>query len=124
MSKAIIEMPNSCADCPCNDDEYSVCRLDKNYMSNARFVFNREKPKWCPLQIASKYYPKETEIDWRKEFEDMVRYIGAVDYGKERWFKETEKSGRVRWYDRYDGEYLTTDELQQRIYEIVRKLDE
>lgn len=71
-----------------------------------------------------KQLEKETEIDWRKEFEDMVRYIGVVDYGKERWFRETEKSGRVRWYDRYDGEYLTTDELQQRIYEVVRKLDE
>ena len=99
MRKAIIEMPNSCADCPCND------------------------PNWCPLQIVGKYYPKETEIDWRKEFEDMVRYIGVIDYGKERWFMETEKDGRVRWYDRYDGEYLTTDELQDRIYEVVRKLD-
>lgn len=131
MSKATIEMPNSCADCPCNDDEYSVCRLDKDYRYNARFVFNREKPNWCPLQplemalqVVDKYYPKETEIDWRKEFEDMVRYIGVIDYGKERWFMETEKDGRVRWYDRYDGEYLTTDELQQRIYEVVRKLDD
>lgn len=81
---------------------------------------------YCQLTvcIVGKYYPKETEIDWKKEFEDMVRYIGVIDYGKERWFMETEKSGRVRWYDRYDGEYLTTDELQQRIYEVVRKLDE
>lgn len=77
-----------------------------------------------PLKIVVRYYPQTTEVDWEMEFEDMVRYIGVVDYGKERWFKETEKSGRVKWYDRYDGEYLTTDELQQRIYEVVRKLDE
>ena len=62
-------------------------------------------------------------IDWEKEFEDMVRYIGVIDYGKERWFKETQKSGRVHWYDRYTGNILTTDELQQEVYETVRKLD-
>lgn len=62
-------------------------------------------------------------IDWEKEFEDMVRYIGVIDYGKERWFKETLKSGRVQWYDRYTGNILTTDELQQEVYETVRKLD-
>ena len=61
MRKATIEMPNSCADCPCNDDEYSVCRLDKNYMSNARFVFNHEKPEWCPLDSKKN---SEISIDW------------------------------------------------------------
>ena len=123
MSKAIIEMPNSCADCPCSDDEYSVCRLDKDYRHNARFVYHREKPNWCPLQIVGKYYPKETEIDWEIEFENIVRYIGSITYGKERWFKETEKSGRVKWYDRRSGDYLTIDQLQNEIYETVKELD-
>lgn len=76
-----------------------------------------------PLKIVVRYYPQTTEVDWEMEFENMVRYIGTITYGKERWFKETEKSGRVKWYDRRSGDYLTTDQLQNEIYETVKELD-
>ena len=93
MRKAIIEMPNSCADCPCNDDEYSVCRLDKNYMSNARFVFNREKPEWCPLDSKkNKAIPSEWIEKQMAEREDYGDFntAGAIGYLLLSWEKENE----------------------------------
>lgn len=59
-------------------------------------------------------------VNWKKEFESLVRTIGSYTYGKERWFLQDDG----RWYDRYDGSYITIDELHKRIGEEMRWLDE
>lgn len=50
-------------------------------------------------------------INWQEEFESLVRSIGSITYGKERWFYQ----GNNVWYDREDGEYIDTFTLQRRV---------
>lgn len=38
-----MEMPTSCAKCPCGDDESRYCRVVNNYIPMLG------KPSWCPL---------------------------------------------------------------------------
>ena len=58
--------------------------------------------------------------DWKNEFDSLVRSIGSITYGKERWFRQSEDL----WYDRLDGAYIDTDTLHKRIYEEIRLYDE
>lgn len=58
--------------------------------------------------------------NWQEEYESLVRTIGSITYGKERWFLQDDG----RWYDRDGGTYITIDELHNRICEEVRWLDE
>ena len=57
------------------------------------------------------------EIDWQKEFEDLVRYIGTITYGKERWFYQENDV----WYDRKGGKYYSTNILHQAIWDAIRE---
>ena len=59
-------------------------------------------------------------MNWKEEFESLVRTIGSITYGKERWFLQDDGT----WYDRKDGTYISIDELHKRIYEEVNWLDE
>lgn len=59
-------------------------------------------------------------MNWQEEFESLVRSIGSITYGKERWFYQDDGL----WYDREDGKRITTDELHRRIYEEVKWLDD
>lgn len=55
-------------------------------------------------------------MNWQEEFESLVRSIGSLTYGKERWFFEDEL-----WYDRADGKYINITELHRRIMEAIRE---
>lgn len=59
-------------------------------------------------------------MNWQKEFEDLVRSIGSITYGKERWFLQDNDL----WYDRQDGSYIDINELHNRICEEVKRLDD
>lgn len=52
----------------------------------------------------------------REVLEELVRYIGVLTYGKERWFK---RNGV--WYDRKHGEYIQNEDL---LYRIVGSIEE
>ena len=55
------------------------------------------------------------KIDWQEEYESLVRSIGSLTYGKERWFYESNGI----WYDRKYGENISTLELHNRIIEEI-----
>lgn len=59
-------------------------------------------------------------INWKEEFISLVRSIGSVTFGKERWFLQD----NGLWYDRQDCKEITIDELHKRIYKEVKWLDE
>lgn len=46
----------------------------------------------------------------REVMADLVRFVGVITYGKERWFKQ---SGC--WYDRLFGDYIQNETLLERI---------
>lgn len=50
-------------------------------------------------------------INWQEEFESLIRSIGSITYGKERWFYQDNNV----WYDREDGKYIDTFALQKRV---------
>lgn len=52
-------------------------------------------------------------MNWQEKFESLVRSVGSAIYGKERWFYQENDI----WYDRKTGKNITTDELEQTIYE-------
>lgn len=59
-------------------------------------------------------------IDWKKEFISLVRSIGSVTFGKERWFLQD----NGLWYDRMDCKEISIDELHNRIYKEVKWLED
>ena len=50
-------------------------------------------------------------------FESIIRTIGVMDYGKERWF-----ASNGGWYDRYDGRWIDNDELESRVQKALHDL--
>ena len=41
-----VEMPKSCGDCPCQQEEYGYCQVIEE---EARFCDYKSRPEWCPL---------------------------------------------------------------------------
>lgn len=52
-------------------------------------------------------------MNWQEEFESLIRTIGSITYGKERWFYQNNGI----WYDRKYGDYIGMQLLHIRIYE-------
>ena len=50
---------------------------------------------------------------------DIVRYIGVLDLGKERWFEQDDG----RWYDRFTGGYITLEQLVDAVEIAVSEMD-
>lgn len=46
----------------------------------------------------------------REVLQELIRFVGVVTYGKERWFKQN-----GCWYDRVDGQYIQNKQLLDRI---------
>ena len=46
--------------------------------------------------------------------ERIIRYIGSVTYGKERWFKYNGS-----WYDRKYCDYIQNEKLLERIIDVL-----
>ena len=59
------------------------------------------------------------ELNYREEFENLVRLIGTITYGKERWFLQINDY----WYDRETDTYIDMSELQVRICEKINDLE-
>ena len=57
---------------------------------------------------------------WQDEYESLVRTIGSITYGKERWFYQDNDI----WYDRKDGAYINTDQVHTRISKVIQELEE
>lgn len=51
---------------------------------------------------------------------DMIKQIGSITYGKERFF-ELE---RGIWYDRKYGDYISIEQVIERIVEAVKENEE
>ena len=47
MIKIDIEMPVSCIDCPCYNDDYEACKVKRRKLSWIEYL--NDKPDWCPL---------------------------------------------------------------------------
>lgn len=52
----------------------------------------------------------------REAFADIVRFIGTLTYGKERWFKNN-----GCWYDRKKCDYIQNETLVERIIETLNE---
>lgn len=50
----------------------------------------------------------------REVMVDLVRFVGVLTYGKERWFKQN-----GCWYDRMFGDYIQNEVLLERITEAI-----
>lgn len=50
----------------------------------------------------------------REVMAELVRFVGVLTYGKERWFK---RNGC--WYDRLVGDYIQNEILLKRIKEEI-----
>ena len=59
-------------------------------------------------------------MNWQEEFESLIRTIGSITYGKERWFYQDNGI----WYDRKDGDYIDMQLLNDRIYELLGEENE
>lgn len=55
----------------------------------------------------------------KKALEDIVRCIGSLTFGKERWCRSY--SFKDIWYDRMSGDYLTTKEMVQSVCEALKE---
>ena len=52
---------------------------------------------------------------WEREYESLVRSLGTVTYGKERWFNQ----GDGTWYDREEDDYINLYDLERRVCKAV-----
>ena len=52
-------------------------------------------------------------INWKAEYQNLVRIIGSATFGKERWFYQENGT----WYDRKYGDYIGFLTLETRIYD-------
>lgn len=50
----------------------------------------------------------------REVMADLVRFVGVLTYGKERWFKQN-----GCWYDRLYGDYIQNEVLLERIRKAI-----
>ena len=50
----------------------------------------------------------------REVMAELVRFVGVITYGKERWFKQN-----GRWYDRMFGDYIQNETLLERIRKAI-----
>ena len=50
----------------------------------------------------------------REVMADLVRFVGVITYGKERWFKQN-----GCWYDRLFGDYIQNETLLERIRKAI-----
>ena len=51
---------------------------------------------------------------------DFLKSISSRMYGKERFFKQTNGT----WYDRYRADYISLEEMMDRIYQQIVELDD
>lgn len=51
----------------------------------------------------------------REVMADLVRFVGVLTYGKERWFKQN-----GCWYDRLYGDYIQNESLLERIIKAIK----
>lgn len=64
-------------------------------------------------------------INWKEEYMSLIRSIGSITYGKERWFfQENEKGLEDMWYDRHFGDYVDIDKLHKRVYETIKEIED
>jgi len=50
----------------------------------------------------------------REVMDELVRLVGVITYGKERWFKQN-----GCWYDRLFGDYIQNEVLLERIRKAI-----
>lgn len=50
----------------------------------------------------------------REVMAELVRFVGVITYGKERWFKQN-----GCWYDRLFGDYIQNEILLERIRKAI-----
>lgn len=62
---------------------------------------------------------EEEKMTKSELLESIVRTIGVLDYGKERWFPEN-----CGWYDRYDGRVIDNTEMDRRVHKVLNELEE
>lgn len=55
----------------------------------------------------------------KEALDDIVRCIGSLTYGKERWFRSY-AWGDI-WYDREKGEYLNTEEMVENVCKALKE---
>ena len=46
-----IEMPESCSECPCNNDCVNCGVTGKNFYEDGNAKALDERPEWCPLIV-------------------------------------------------------------------------
>lgn len=56
-------------------------------------------------------------MNWKEEYESLVRSIGSLTYGKERWFYQDDNT----WYDRQDGKHIDQYELYKRVMQAIEE---
>lgn len=78
----VIDMPNSCSECPC----YSLNAQAKRFECDAKLTLKGEigvveldkKPTWCPLRPLP---PKLDANDWHRMFSGIFSEREAKGYG-------------------------------------------
>lgn len=92
----------------------------------------KDRAEWSMQEIGEEAYSylistkewleekTKTEMTWKKQFIYLVRSIGYITYGKERWFLQ----GNGLFYDQKDGKEINIDDLRKRISEEVKWLED
>ena len=81
MSKAIlvIDMPDSCSECPCFGDHYAdmCCRAAKKRGIN--YPYSQDfRQEWCPLMLAPEpqlIWHDDERDDWQRGYNNCLREI-------------------------------------------------
>ena len=59
-------------------------------------------------------------INWEEEYKSLVRTIGSVTYGKERWFHV----GNGLWLDRKEDDWIDFLTLEERVMSEIEDVDD
>lgn len=71
------------------------------------------------MSLAFERVADEEKMTKSELLESIVRTIGVLDYGKERWFPEN-----LGWYDRYDGRVIDNTEMDRRVQAVLNEWGE
>ena len=73
----VIDMPESCDECPCYYKDFFVCRVAKKENEN----WYGTKPNWCPLKSMPNRDPISDEEIASEEDYEVRKFCGAFNLG-------------------------------------------
>ena len=73
----VIDMPDECGECPCYNDEYTICQIDGRKVGAFSPVQD-----WCPLKPMPKKHDNVPKHEYELGWNDCIEEIEGESYAR------------------------------------------